>query len=178
MRLLTAMDWAQYFEDVAVVDEVLRAGSSFASMDFDTRDLYRHAIEELSRHSDVSEEEVARRVLRLAQNVRLESSDASPLEIERWSDPGYYLISKGRFRFEKELKSPNFHSTAADADLLRLVHAVLSGILSHCDGSAPGDPAPCRPFRRDGYDGINRFCFAGPGSGFRSGGHLRESLCC
>src|SRR6185437_1458375 len=51
MRLVSSLDWAQFFEEVAVVDEVLRAESAFGSMDFTTRDLYRHAIEELSRGS-------------------------------------------------------------------------------------------------------------------------------
>src|ERR1019366_381184 len=47
MRFLTSMDWAQYFEDVSAVDDILRAGSGFAALDFPTRDLYRHAIEQL-----------------------------------------------------------------------------------------------------------------------------------
>ena len=61
MRLLTSMDWAQYFEDVSVVDEILRAGSGFAAMDFPTRDHYRHAIEDLARGSRLDGKEVARR---------------------------------------------------------------------------------------------------------------------
>ncbi len=103
MRLLSAMDWTQYFEDVAVVDEILRAGSDFAAMDFPTRDLYRHAIEELSRGSGHSEVDVTHRAVERAKIARLRSPGLSPVEIQRQSDPGYYLISKGRSVFEKEL---------------------------------------------------------------------------
>jgi len=93
MRLLTSMDWAQFFEDVSAVDELLRAGSDFAAMDFPTRDLYRHAIEQLSRGSGLREVDVARRVLAAARVA------PDP----RRKDPGYYLISAGRTGFEKSL---------------------------------------------------------------------------
>ena len=63
MRLLSAFDWAKFFESVSLVDEVLRADSDFAAMDFATRDRYRHAIEELARGSQHSELEIARQVI-------------------------------------------------------------------------------------------------------------------
>src|SRR5882724_7127432 len=40
MRLLSDVDWAEFFESVSLVDERLRSGSDFAAMDFPTRDLY------------------------------------------------------------------------------------------------------------------------------------------
>ena len=49
MRLISDVDWAELFESVSLVDDVLRAGSGFAQMDFATRNLYRNAIEELAR---------------------------------------------------------------------------------------------------------------------------------
>ena len=51
MRLTSDFDWQDFFESVSLVDQVLRAGSNFAEMDFSTRDYYRHAIEDLSRGS-------------------------------------------------------------------------------------------------------------------------------
>jgi len=105
MRFLSSMDWSQFVEDVGTVDQILREGSNFSSVDFSTRDLYRHAIEELARGSGLSESEVARRVLRTAAQARksAEGAGASAIQIERRSDPGYYLISKGRASFEKEI---------------------------------------------------------------------------
>ena len=59
MRLMSAVDWAEFFESVSMVDAVLRADSDFAAMDFATRDRYRHAIEKLARGSGHTEIEVA-----------------------------------------------------------------------------------------------------------------------
>ena len=53
MRLISELDWADFFERVSLVDEELRAGSDFADMDFPTRDRYRRAIEELARGSAI-----------------------------------------------------------------------------------------------------------------------------
>ncbi len=103
MRLLSAFDWKIFFESVSLVDEVLRAGSNFGEMDFRTRDMYRHAIEELARGSRSSELYVARAALQRAKEPgHLEG--AAPTLDERLKDPGYYLISGGRPAFERELR--------------------------------------------------------------------------
>ena len=83
MRLISAVDWAEFFESVSLVDAELRAGSDFAAMDFPTRDRYRHAIEELARGSRHSELEVARRAIRGDQArgrraARATASDRAP----------------------------------------------------------------------------------------------------
>jgi cyclic beta-1,2-glucan synthetase len=49
MRIISELDWAEFFESVSLVDEALRAGSDFTGMDFPTRNRYRRAIEELAR---------------------------------------------------------------------------------------------------------------------------------
>ena len=83
MRLMSAVDWAEFFESVSLVDAVLRADSDFAAMDFPTRDRYRHAIEELARGSGHTEIEVARRAIAAAKRAAPEGpnrdgSDCSP----------------------------------------------------------------------------------------------------
>ncbi len=103
MKLVSRLDWSQFFEDVSAVDEILRSQSSFAKMDFPTRDLYRHAIEELAEGSKLSEVEVARRVLQAAKSARTAETSSAEINRERKSDPGYYLISKGRLGFEKQI---------------------------------------------------------------------------
>jgi cyclic beta-1,2-glucan synthetase len=103
MRLISAFDWAEFFESVSLVDEVLRADSDFAAMDFATRDRYRHAIEELARSSDHSEFAIARRVIARTQGAVTQSHDRQAVSGDRHTDPGYYLISKGRISFEREL---------------------------------------------------------------------------
>src|SRR5271170_2733834 len=103
MRLTSAFDWEEFFESVSLVDEVLRNGSNFGEMDFVTRDYYRHAIEDLSRGSAHGEIEVAQRAVQRAKRSRAElRGDGHPPD-ERKADPGYYLISRGRLEFEREL---------------------------------------------------------------------------
>jgi cyclic beta-1,2-glucan synthetase len=105
MRLLSSMDWAQFFEDVSVVDRLLFAETGHGRMDFATRDHYRHAIEELSRGSSLSEIETAQRVVRVCRDARkiLQDKKCDAAEQERQSDPGYFLVSKGRPWFESRI---------------------------------------------------------------------------
>ena len=100
LRIMASFDWAAFFESVSLVDELLRARSGFAAMDFATRDRYRHAIEELARGSGRSELDVTRAALTWAQRPGQASGAASE---DRRTDPGYYLISGGRAAFEADL---------------------------------------------------------------------------
>jgi cyclic beta-1,2-glucan synthetase len=107
MRLISEFDWQQFFESVSLVDEILRSDTNFASMDFPTRDIYRHAIENLARGSKHSELEVARLLVRRVKRAASGSSDAphngDKSNQDRYTEPGYYLISRGRPAFEQEL---------------------------------------------------------------------------
>jgi cyclic beta-1,2-glucan synthetase len=98
MRLVSDVDWAKLFEEVSPVDDVLRAGSDFAAMDFATRNLYRTAIEQMARGTDLAEPEIARRALGAA------SSAPSTCDGDRRQhDPGYHLIGGGRRAFERSV---------------------------------------------------------------------------
>ena len=103
MRLMSAFDWAEFFESVSLVDSILWADAGFGAPDFATRDRYRHAIEELSRCSQHSEIEVARRAVSEATRFRDESQEATDPTGDRRGDPGYYLIADGRGTFEQKL---------------------------------------------------------------------------
>src|SRR6202790_695939 len=103
MRLMSAFDWHEFFESISPVDEVLRNGSAFAEMDFSTRDYYRHAIEELSRGTPHPEIEIASRALQRAKQAHADHLGDTPDRLNPTDDPGYYLISKGRVEFEREL---------------------------------------------------------------------------
>ena len=125
MRLMSEFDWQAFFEGVSLVDKILRDGSNFADMDFATRDYYRHAIEDLSRGSKHSEVEVAERALHRAYRARAERTDGQPPD-DRRSDPGYYLISHGRWAFEREL---DFHIPWRRWLLRLYVRAAVPGFL-------------------------------------------------
>ena len=129
MRLLSAFDWREFVESVSLVDDILRNDSHFADMDFATRDDYRHAIEELSRGTSYSEIEVAKRVVRRAQQAGLgpnPSDQARPHE-DPQTDPGYHLISRGRPAFEREL---GFRAPWKSYLLRFYVRAAVPGYLS------------------------------------------------
>lgn len=103
MRLTSAFDWSEFFENVSPVDKILRCAPRYAEMDFATRDTYRHAIEDLSRGTRFSEIEVTQRVVDRARRAGVELHAREQPERERHMDPGYYLISQGRRAFEREL---------------------------------------------------------------------------
>ena len=103
MRLISAFDWAEFFESVSLVDTILWTDTGFAAPDFVTRDRYRRAIEQLSRRSPHDEREIARRAVGHAKRSRAQAQDSSDRAADRRADPGYYLIANGRVAFEQEL---------------------------------------------------------------------------
>ena len=111
MRLMSELDWAEFFEGVSLVDEALRVGSDVAEMDFPTRDRYRRAIEELARGSDHSEIDVAQESILIAKRADADRKTETAEPDPRRRDPGYYLIGQGRRAFEKEL---GFHVPMKD----------------------------------------------------------------
>jgi len=107
MRLISWFDWADFVESVSLVDDVLRARSSFGEMDFATRDRYRHAVEELARGSGLTEIEVARRAAEMADAVpaaeTTRSADTLEPPVAARRNPGWYLVFDGRPAFERDL---------------------------------------------------------------------------
>ncbi|HUM17088.1 MAG TPA: glucoamylase family protein [Candidatus Nitrosotalea sp.] len=127
MRTMATFGWADFFEDVSLVDGLLRDQSDFGAMDFPTRDQYRHAIEELARSSRRSELDVTGRALALARQAAPPARASGAVPQDRSEDPGYYLIAKGRTLLERELGCRIPVSR-------RLLRAALSG-------ATPGYPA-------------------------------------
>ena len=95
MRLISDTDWADFVENVGLVDRALRADDGFAAMDFATRDRYRRAVEKLARRSPLDEIAVATAAVEQARHP------AGPAP--RQSDPGFYLIGGGSRAFEKKI---------------------------------------------------------------------------
>ena len=95
LRLLSALDWSAFFERTSRVEAILRGDPAevYAQQDFATRDRSRRAIEQLSRGSQHSELEVARRAIDLAARGQ------TPDSIVR-RHVGYYLLDKGRAELE------------------------------------------------------------------------------
>jgi cyclic beta-1,2-glucan synthetase len=102
MRMISSLDWHDFFESVSPVDEILGANSNFSQLTFATRDSYRHAIEDLARHSGHAETAVARMTAERAGAAQHEQKNGS-VPNDAAADPGYYLISHGRLQFEREI---------------------------------------------------------------------------
>ncbi|WP_370529435.1 GH36-type glycosyl hydrolase domain-containing protein [Undibacterium sp. YM2] len=98
LRLLTSMDWREFVENMSVVDRCLRDDPSgiYGRMDFATRDLYRHAVEKIARHSSFSEADVAHNALRFAREAAIKHGQTA-----RNAHIGYFLIGKGRAELER-----------------------------------------------------------------------------
>lgn len=104
LRVLATQDWKEFFESASRVELGLRRDPAkvYYSMDFETRDRYRHAVEELALKSGRDEEDVVREAVGLAQNELSDravggQSDQTP---PRSSHVGFYLIDDGRARLE------------------------------------------------------------------------------
>ncbi|MFY9608370.1 MAG: glucoamylase family protein [Blastocatellia bacterium] len=100
MRLLSTLDWKVFFEGVSLVDPILAddPAGAYASMDFVTRDRYRHVVEKLARRTRASELEIARHAVALAAKARR----AAPGD-KRRAHVGYYLIDRGLGEIERDI---------------------------------------------------------------------------
>ncbi len=87
MRLISEVDWAEFFETVSLIDVRLCAAFDFAAMDFPTRNDYRTAIETLARGAKCSEASVTEAALEMATH----------------GDPGAALIGDERRALEQKL---------------------------------------------------------------------------
>lgn len=101
LRSIAAIDWAELFERVSLVDQCLSASSNFAAMDFSSRNLYRSAIEQLSRGANCSELRAAGQALHNASYAA--SHTEHVIQAAREGDPGYYLLGAGRTTLEQQL---------------------------------------------------------------------------
>ena len=96
LRLIAGTDWKDLFERMSLVDEELGSGP-FRDMDFQTRTLYRSAIEELARGSDRTEIDIARHAVLAARQAQASLPAGGD---QRSADPGYHLLAGGRRAFE------------------------------------------------------------------------------
>jgi cyclic beta-1,2-glucan synthetase len=109
LRFISSVEWKDFFEETSVLNQILLGDPAgmYAGSDFETRDLYRSIVEQLSRGSSMSEFEVARETIVLAASAGT----------ARDRHVGFYLIAEGRAILEKRIQ---FHPTARRAFLRML----------------------------------------------------------
>src|SRR6478672_2815682 len=92
LRFIGATDWRKFVESLSSVEQVLRQDITgiYPLMDFATRDRYRHVVERISKSCDLSETQIALKVLELTKR----DNNGDP-HFKRKEHVGYYLIDKG-----------------------------------------------------------------------------------
>ena len=128
MRLLSTLDWKEFFESVSQIDLILSEDpvGAYPLMDFATRDRYRHVIEKIAKRTSLSEQEIARNVVSLAD----ESHRSAP-DDRRRAHVGFYLIDRGRGELERRV---NYRAHLGEA----LVRTVLRHPASFYLGAMAG----------------------------------------
>ena len=94
MRLLSTLDWGDFFESVSRVDRILRddPAGAYSGMDFTTRDRYRHNIERIAKRTHADETGVAQSVIEFSEIYK---------DDERKNHIGYFLnADEGLTEFE------------------------------------------------------------------------------
>lgn len=89
LRLISDIDWADIFELLSKVEQILRQDPCgiYALMDFESRDHYRHEVEKLARAYGTSEINVADKAVECAKA----GNGKAPQ-----NHVGYYLVGRGR----------------------------------------------------------------------------------
>ncbi len=101
LRFLSAMDWKEFVESLSLVERTLRTDPAdvYRTMDFATRDRYRHSVEFLARHSRLSEADIARRAInRAVECTKQKGRD------DRTAHVGFHLIDQGDSSLGREAK--------------------------------------------------------------------------
>jgi cyclic beta-1,2-glucan synthetase len=101
LRFLAATEWRDFVESMSVVERTLRNDPAgvYPRMDFDTRDRYRHAIEEIAKSSPLSEEDVAGKAVELAASSSGNGDGTVTTHV------GYFLVDKGRRILERSTRA-------------------------------------------------------------------------
>lgn len=98
MRLLSSLNWRDFFESISLVDDILESDPVYEQMDFPTRDRYRHVLERIGKRCHASEIDLAHAIVDLAQKSKARDPDDA-----RKSHVGYYLIGHGVSDLHKNL---------------------------------------------------------------------------
>ncbi|HEV8269063.1 MAG TPA: carbohydrate-binding protein, partial [Thermoanaerobaculia bacterium] len=93
LRLCATLDWSRYVERVSLVEQILRRDPAavYPRMDFQSRDRYRQAVEELAEPTGEAQVRVA---LRAVESARQAAAGKGTLE--RTAHVGHHLIGPGR----------------------------------------------------------------------------------
>src|SRR5215213_6401169 len=94
MRLLSTLDWNDFFEKVSLIERLLGNDPAgvYARMEFASRDRYRHVIERISKRTRTNELDIGQAAIDLATHADEKSRAQRHV--------GYYLIDAGLTQLE------------------------------------------------------------------------------
>jgi cyclic beta-1,2-glucan synthetase len=95
---LGAVDWRDFVEANSIIERILLEDPDgvYSKMDFATRDHYRRVVEKLAKKTDLSEGDVARKAIELAQGAAaIKVGDTRAVHV------GFYLVYKGLPQLQK-----------------------------------------------------------------------------
>jgi cyclic beta-1,2-glucan synthetase len=97
MRLLSTLDWRDFFESVSLIDPLLGKdpAGAYLQMEFGSRDRYRHVVERISKRTLFSELEIGEAAVKIAAKASNGGKDRGPQ-----AHVGYYLVDDGLVQLE------------------------------------------------------------------------------
>lgn len=124
LRMLSAFDWRAFVESTSQVEATLRLDPAgiYKTMDFATRDRYRHSVETTARHSRRLESEVAKEAIQLAEAGAREKGAQ-----DRRAHVGYYLVDKGLPVLERVIATRHPRKTVVERLIRRFPLAYYIG---------------------------------------------------
>lgn len=116
IHFVKSEDWPRFFEEVSSVERELNKDPNqvYGQMDFESRDAYRHEVEEIARNFKVSELVIVKRVLHRAEKAREQGDSIA-------SHVGYYLIGAGRVSLEREMEQDFGPSRKISSNIRRAI---------------------------------------------------------
>ncbi|MDV4150698.1 glucoamylase family protein [Clostridium sp. AL.422] len=104
LRIMDSINWKRFFNETSNAEKLLMQDPSgiYNNMDFETKDYYRHKIEEISRKTNINEIDLIKTALELS-SLYLDNEDIFKKHI------GYYIVDDGaeellkRFEIHKNI---------------------------------------------------------------------------
>ncbi|AOR23721.1 GH36-type glycosyl hydrolase domain-containing protein [Clostridium taeniosporum] len=91
IRKIENISWRNFFQNTSLVDRILSEDPEnvYANMDFESKDYYRHKLENIARITNRDEISIAKNVLKLALKNKKDNKEPYKCHV------GYYLIDSG-----------------------------------------------------------------------------------
>ena len=124
LRFIGALDAKEFVESLSVVERTLKNDPAgvYSTMDFSTRDRYRHAVEEFARHSPLAEADIAAQAIGLAETAAREKGRS-----DRTAHVGFYLIDQGWRRLERAVDARWSWATVLECGIRRFPLLLFGG---------------------------------------------------